>query len=146
MKPYSEICESGSSEQSKKEICPSPQRLACSASASSVKRFARIADRGASLTLRKGGGRPPKAGEAIRRLLEEDVKERSAATVKESCRFLQGTTGNALSYFSVGRLLRWMGFSRKKDCEGAGTRRVAQSCLESDGRCTDWSEAACFRG
>jgi transposase len=50
-------------------------------SLSSVKRYARIANRGASLEPRKGSGRPPKADEITRRLLEEDVKERPAATV-----------------------------------------------------------------
>jgi transposase len=45
-------------------------------SLSSVKRYARMADRGTSLTPRKGGGRPPKADETTRKLLEEDVKER----------------------------------------------------------------------
>jgi transposase len=62
-------------------------------SLSSVKRYARIAGRGASLAPRKGGGRPPKADETARSLLEEDVKERPAATVKERRRFLEYATG-----------------------------------------------------
>src|SRR5215208_3961331 len=45
-------------------------------SLSSVKRYVRIAQRGEPLTPRKGGGRPPKADETTRRLLEADVKER----------------------------------------------------------------------
>jgi transposase len=49
-------------------------------SLSSVKRYARMADRGTSLVPTKGGGRLPKADETTRRLLEEDVKERPAAT------------------------------------------------------------------
>ncbi len=59
-------------------------------SLSSVKRYARMADRGTSLAPRKGGGRPPKADEPTRKLLEEDVKERPAATVKERRLFLLG--------------------------------------------------------
>ena len=43
---------------------------------SSVKRYARMAERGTSLAPRKGGGRPFKADETTRKLLEEDVKER----------------------------------------------------------------------
>ena len=43
-------------------------------SLSSVKRYVRIANRGTSLAPRKGGGRPPKADEPTRKLLEEDVK------------------------------------------------------------------------
>jgi transposase len=82
-------------------------------SLSSVKRYARAAERGASLAPRKGGGRPPKADEAIRKLLEEDVKERPAATVCERCRFLRSTTGKSLSLSTVKRLLKKMGFSQK---------------------------------
>lgn len=82
-------------------------------SLSSVKHYSRIADQGASLAPRKGGGRPPKTDETIRRLLEEDVKERPAATVKERRRFLQSITGKTLSDFTVGQLLKRLGFSQK---------------------------------
>ena len=88
-------------------------------SLSSVKRYARMADRGTSLAPRKGGGRPPKADETTRRLLEEDVKEqRPAATVTQRRLFLQSTTGKALSDSTVGRLLRRVGFSRKNGAWG----------------------------
>ena len=90
-------------------------------SLSSVKRYARMADRGTSLAPRKGGGRPPKADETIRKLLEEDVKERPAATVKERRRFLEHAAGKALSDSTVGRLLKRMGFSQKKECGSART-------------------------
>ncbi len=66
-------------------------------SLSSVKRYARMAERGTSLAPRKGGGRPPKADETTRRLLEEDVKERPAATATQRRRFLQSTTSKVLS-------------------------------------------------
>lgn len=82
-------------------------------SLSSVKRYARMADRGASLAPRKGGGRPPKADQTARKLLEEDVKERPAATVKERRRFLEQATSKVLSDSTVGRLLKKMGFSQK---------------------------------
>ncbi len=82
-------------------------------SLSSVKRYARIAGRGGPLKPRKGGGRPPKTDEAAERLLEEDVKERPAATVSERRRFLEGVTGKSLSDSTVGRMLRRMGFGRK---------------------------------
>ena len=87
-------------------------------SLSSVKRYASLADRGTSLAPRKGGGRPPKADETIRKLLEEDVKERPAATVKERRRFLEHATGKALSDSTVGRLLKRMGFSQKNGAWG----------------------------
>ena len=87
-------------------------------SLSSVKRYARIAERGEPLRPRKGGGRPPKAGRSTRKLLEEDVKERPAATVKERRHFLEHATGKALSDSTVGRLLRRMGFSQKNGAWG----------------------------
>ena len=68
-----------------------------SVSLSSVKRYARVAEQGASLLApRKGGGRPPKADETTRKLLEEDVEERPAATLLQRCRFLRSATGKSL--------------------------------------------------
>ena len=87
-------------------------------SLSSVKPYARMAERGTSLAPRKGGGRPPKADETTRKLLEEDVKERPALTVKERRRFLEHATGKALSDSTVGRLLKRMGFSQKNGAWG----------------------------
>ena len=81
-------------------------------SLSSVKRYARIASRGESLKPRKGG-RPPKTDETTEKLLTEDVKERPASTVSKRRRFLEHTTGKALSDSTVLRLLKKMGFSRK---------------------------------
>lgn len=87
-------------------------------SLSSVKRYARMADRGTSLAPRIGGGRPPKADETTRKLLEKDVKERPAATVKERRSFLEHATAKALSDSTVGRLLKRMGFSQKNGLWG----------------------------
>ncbi len=87
-------------------------------SLSSVKRYARIANRGASLEPGKGGGRPPKTNEAMKKLLEEDVKERPAATVCDRRLFLQNVTGNSLSVSTIKRLLKRMGFSQKNGLWG----------------------------
>ena len=84
-----------------------------SVSLSSVKRYAKIAERGEPLEPRKGGGRPPKADETIQRLLEEDVHERPAATIADRCRFLQSMTGKSLSVSTLKRLLKRMSFSQK---------------------------------
>ena len=84
-------------------------------SLSSVKRYLRIAQRGKSLAPRKGGGRPPKIDQTAEKLLEEDVKERPAATVSERRRFLEHTTGKALSASTVKRLLKRLGFSRNNE-------------------------------
>ena len=124
MKPYSEdlrvrivraIQEGGVSKSAAARLFG--LSLSC-LSLSSVKRYVRIANRGTSLAPRKGGGRPPKADETARSLLEEDVKERPAATVKERRRFLEYATGKALSDSTVGRLLKRMGFSQKNGVWG----------------------------
>jgi transposase len=87
-------------------------------SLSSVKRYTRLADRGESLTPRKGGGRPPIADERTKRLLEEDIRTRPAATVKERRHFLMSFAGKTLSEPTLRRLLKRMGFSRKKGLWG----------------------------
>jgi transposase len=119
MKPYSEdlrvrivraVQEEGSSKSAAARLF--------GVSLSSVKRYTRMADRGTSLAPRKGGGRPPKADETTRKLLEEDVKERPAATVKERRTFLEHATAKALSDSTVGRLLKRMGFSQKNGLWG----------------------------
>ncbi len=89
-----------------------------SISLSSVKRYARLASQRESLAPRKGGGRPPKADEATRKLLEEDIQRRPAATVAERRRFLESFAGKSLSEPTLRRLLKRMGFSRKKGLWG----------------------------
>ena len=89
-----------------------------SISLSSVKRYSRLADRGEPLTPRKGGGRPPKADDATRKLLEEDVRTRPSATVEERRRFLESFAGKSLSEPTLRRLMKRMGFSRKKGLWG----------------------------
>ena len=87
-------------------------------SLSSVKRYTRLASRGEPLTPRKGGGRLPKADEFTRKLLEEDVRARPAATVGERRHFLRTMAGKSLSEPTLRRLLKRMGFSRKKGLWG----------------------------
>jgi transposase len=87
-------------------------------SLSSVKRYTTLAGREDALAPRKGGGRPPKADETTKRLLEEDLRTRPAATVKERRRFLESFAGKSLSESTLRRLLKRMGFSRKKGLWG----------------------------
>jgi transposase len=115
-------------------------------SLSSVKRYARLASQGESLAPRKGGGRPPIADEATKKLLEEDIHKRPAATVAERRHFLESFAGKSLSEPTLRRLLKRMGLSRKKDCGGAGTRRTLEGCLEGYGRRGDRRFSAGVRG
>jgi transposase len=83
-------------------------------SLSSVKPYARLASQGEPLSPRKGGGRPLIADDATRKLLEEDIRIRPSATVRERRRFLQKVAGKNLSELTLRRLMKRMGFSRKK--------------------------------
>jgi transposase len=87
-------------------------------SLSSVKRYSRIAQQGGSLTPKKGSGRRPKVDTSTQKLLEEDIDKRPAAAVSERRRFLEHITGKTLSDSTVRRLLKRMGFSRKKGLWG----------------------------
>jgi transposase len=124
MRPYSEDLRTRIVQAVRKTGCPSLPPLACSASASplsSVMRGQPTAEQRRSrlLTPRKGGGRPPKADEVTRKLLEADVEERPAATVSERRRFLECTTAKILSDSTIRRLLkRSMGFTQKNGLWG----------------------------
>ena len=84
-------------------------------SLSSVKRYVRMAGSEGSLAPNKRPGRTPKVDEKTERLLNEDMKERPAATIAERLRFLEMITGKRLSYSTVWRVLKRLGWSRKKD-------------------------------
>jgi transposase len=87
-------------------------------SLSSVKRYVRIANRGASLEPRKGGGRPPKVDQTTEKLLEEDVHKHPTATVSERRHFLERLTGKNLGDSTIRRALKRLGFSQKNGLWG----------------------------
>jgi transposase len=82
-------------------------------SLSSVKRYARSARQGESLTPKKSPGRTRKVDEKARVLLERDVEERPAATISQRRRFLEHLTATTLSDSTVRRLMKRIGFSQK---------------------------------
>jgi transposase len=53
--------------------------------------------------------------ERSRRLLEADLEERPAATLSERREFLGRAAGVSVSESTVSRMLRRLGWSRKKD-------------------------------
>jgi transposase len=76
-------------------------------SLSSVKRYARIARQGESLTPKKSPGRTRKVDQKAQALLKEDVKERPAATISQRrISFLEHMTGKDLSDSTVRRLMK----------------------------------------
>jgi transposase len=70
-------------------------------SLSSVKRYARSARQGESLTPKKSPGRTRKVDEKAQLLLERDLEERPAATISQRRRFLEHITATTLSDSTV---------------------------------------------
>jgi transposase len=83
--------------------------------ASTVKRYAAAAREGRSLAPKKRPGSKPKLDEAARKLLEADLEERPAATLPQRREFLSRVAGVRVSDSTVSRMLRRLGWSRKKD-------------------------------
>jgi transposase len=84
-------------------------------SRSSVKRYAKLADEGRPLAPKKRSGSRPKIDESARRLLEADVEERPSATLSERREYLRRACGVSVSESTISRMLKRLGFSRKKD-------------------------------
>jgi transposase len=84
-------------------------------SRSSVKRYAKLAEEGRPLAPKKRPGSKPKMDQSARRLLEADLEERPAATLSERRAFLEKAAGVQVSDSSVSRMLKRLGWSRKKD-------------------------------
>jgi transposase len=93
-------------------------------SRSSVKRYAAARREGRPLTPKKHPGSKPKLDERARKILEADVEERPATTLKDRCRFLEEMVGVSVSESTLSRLLRKMGFSPK---EGVWVRQRGTS-------------------
>jgi transposase len=82
---------------------------------SSVKRYVATSREGRSLAPKKRPGSRPKLDEGARRLLEADLEERPAATLPERREFLERAAGVRASDSTVSRVLKRLGWSRKKD-------------------------------
>jgi|SRR5829696_8395551 len=83
-------------------------------SLSSVKRYARTAREGKPLTPRKNPGKRPKLGKSARAPLEADLAKRPEVTLSQRRSFLQEVTGVLVSNSTVSRLLKRLGYTRKK--------------------------------
>lgn len=81
---------------------------------STVKRYATKAQRGESLEPGKAPGKPPKMNEQVRKLLEEDLKERPFVTLRERCDYLEAISGVSVSRSTMCRAIARIGSTRKK--------------------------------
>jgi transposase len=86
-----------------------------SVSRSSVKRYAKLAEEGRPLAPKKRPGSKPKVDQRARRLLEADLEVRPSATLSERREFLKKAAGVRVSDSTMSRMLRRLGWSRKKD-------------------------------
>ena len=84
-------------------------------SRSSVKRYAKLAEEGRPLAPKKRPGSKPKMDEKARRLLEADMEERPSATLSERREYLGRMASLWVSESTLSRMLRRLGWSRKKD-------------------------------
>lgn len=85
-------------------------------SLSSVKRYARLAREGGPLTPNKRPGSPSKISEEeAMLLLKADLEARPAATLLDRGEYLGRVTGVRVSESTVSRMLKPMGWTRKKD-------------------------------
>ena len=83
-------------------------------SRSSVKRYAKLVEEGRPLAPKKRPGSKPKMDESATKLLEADVERHPTATLSERRKFLQKAAGVRVSDSTVSRMLRRLGWSRKK--------------------------------
>jgi transposase len=83
-------------------------------SRSSVKRYVKAVCEGRSLTPGKAPGKRPKLDEKARRLLGADLEERPFAKLSERQEYLREVSGVLVSESTLSRVIRQMGFGRKK--------------------------------
>ena len=84
---------------------------------SSVKRYANKAERGESLAPKRAPGSAPKLDGGAMKLLEEDLKERPFATLRERREYVEVLTGISVSRATVCRAIARLGPTRKKGGE-----------------------------
>ena len=115
MNPYSEDLRKKIVEALRRGTTKSEAARAFGVSRSSVKRYAKLAEQGRPLAPKKRPGSRPKLDQTARRLLEADVQERPSATLSERREYLGRACGVSVSESTLSRMLRRLGFSRKKD-------------------------------
>jgi transposase len=84
---------------------------------STVKRYASKAQRGEPLEPGKAPGKRAKMDERLRKLLEEDLHERSFVTLRERCDYVEAISGLSVSRSTMCRAIARIGPTRKKGDE-----------------------------
>jgi len=89
---------------------------------STVKRYATKPRRGESLQPGKAPGKTPKMSQPVSKLLEEDLKERPFATLRERCEYVEAVSGVSVSRSTMCRAIARIGPIRKKGGRSATER------------------------
>jgi transposase len=80
-----------------------------------VKRYVNKADRGESLAPNKSPGSAPKLDEKANKLLQDDLQERSFASLQDRCEYRETMTGLSVSRSTMCRAIARIGSTRKKE-------------------------------
>ena len=96
---------------------------------STVKRYVAMLKESGSLVPKKRPGKRPKIDQRARRLLETDLKQRPASSLSQRRKFLERVAGVRVSESTISRLLKRLGWSRKKDHGCQRTRRMVEGGL-----------------
>ena len=83
--------------------------------ATSVKRYVKLAEQGKSLSPGKAPGKQGKLDANAMKLLEEDLHSRPALTYEKRADLLYELVGVRVSKSTICRMVRGLGFTRKKD-------------------------------
>jgi transposase len=83
----------------------------------SVKRYVKLAEEGRPLSPGKAPGKKAKLDESAMKLLEEDMHARPAVIYEKRADLLCELLGVRVSKSTICRMVRRLGYTRKKDCE-----------------------------
>jgi transposase len=82
---------------------------------SSVKRYMKMAQEEGSLNPKKAPGKKRKLDESGMKLLQEKLRARSTATYEQRAEFLDELLGVRVSKSTICRMIKRLGYTRKKD-------------------------------
>ena len=81
---------------------------------SSVKRYMKVSEKDGSLDPKRAPDKSRKLDESAVKLLEEDLRARPTATYEQRANFLDALLGMRVSKFTICRMIKRLGYTRKK--------------------------------
>src|SRR3712207_1875398 len=101
--------------------------------ATSVKRYVKLQEEGKPLSPGKAPGKKGKLGQSGMKLLEEDLHARPTVSYEQRADYLFKLLGERVSTSTICRMIKRLGYTRKKDRwvrvrERSEERRVGKEC------------------